>query len=140
MHRTDLFFSLPSFFLFLFFLTSLLYSDFLFLTKLFLRILIILSLCINCMNSTIPAVYREESNVLRYPGDDPFPTSNGNGNGTTSGNGNGLISCPDFELPSMVTSDDFWESALRRERSAYENILSTLHAKEVVLRDRKSVV
>ena len=95
------------------------------------------------MNSTIPAVYREEGIVLRYPGDDPFlgihssnrnGNGNGNGNSIISGNGNGMISCPDFELPSMVTSDDFWESALRRERSAYENILSTLHAKEVVLR------
>lgn len=95
---------------------------------------------INHLNSTIPAVYREENNVLRYPGDDPSlgihssnSTVNNIGGGNSNGSGNGMISCPDFELPSMVTSDDFWESALRRERSAYENILSTLHAKEVVL-------
>ena len=25
------------------------------------------------------------------------------------------VPCPDFELPSMVTSDDFWEAAFRRE-------------------------
>jgi hypothetical protein len=25
------------------------------------------------------------------------------------------VPCPDFELPSMVTSDDFWEGAFRRE-------------------------
>ena len=95
------------------------------------------------LNRSIPAVHREENN-LRYSGDDPClgphfasgstsTSSSNNSTATGSSPGNGMISCPDFELPSMVTSDDFWESALRKERLACENLLSTLHAKEVEL-------
>jgi hypothetical protein len=93
--------------------------------------------------STIPAVYREDNTALRYTGDDPYtgtqctsgPGSvNHTGTGISSfGNGNGMISCPDFELPAMVTSEDFWESALRRERRERESLISALDAREAVV-------
>jgi hypothetical protein len=93
--------------------------------------------------STIPAVYREDNTALRYTGDATYtgtqctsvPGSvNHTGTGSSSyGNGNGIISCPDFELPAMVMSEDFWESALRREQRERESLISALHAREVVV-------
>lgn len=106
---------------------------------------IFLLLFIMIVYSTIPAVYREDSTALRYTGDDTYtgtqytsgPGSvNHTGTGSSSsssGNGNGIISCPDFELPAMVTSEDFWESALIRERRERESLISALYARELVV-------
>ena len=95
------------------------------------------------VRSTIPAVYREDNTALRYTGDDTYAGTqctsgsgsvNNTGTGSSSSSsGNGIISCPDFELPAMVTSEDFWESALRRERRERESLISALHAREVVV-------
>lgn len=65
------------------------------------------------INSTIPAYHQEDIPSPQYTSDNPTPVLTPRSLGPFPSQ-----PCPDFELPAMVTSDDFWEAAYRREQRA----------------------